>query len=779
MQGRWFRSCAHWGAFDVAVETGRAVAVRAFARDPAPSPLLASVIPNLYARSRIAAPMVRAGWLRHRRGDGRRGADGYVEVRWDDALKLVGEALARTRAEHGNRAIFGGSYGWSSAGRVGHARTLLHRFLNGTGGFVDQRENYSWAAGEVILRRIVGGIEAVAGPVTDWRTIVAETRFLLLLGGAAPKNGRVTSGGAGEHNYAAQWRAARAAGTRMVVVSPDRDDAPAELGAEYLPIRPNTDLALMLGIAHSLITNDRHDKVFLEHHAVGADDFIAYLRGAPDGTPKDADWAAAITGVPAERIRRLADELAGTRSLISATWSLQRAERGEYVYWGVIALAALVGQIGLPGGGFAFGYGSINGMGGARPPGLKGAAMATGDNPVGLAIPVARVADLLEGGKTLDYDGTRIALPDIHLVYWAGGNPFHHHQDVNRLLAAWQRPDCVIVQDSWWSATARHADIVLPATTTLERTDVSSAPRDRFLFPMRQAVAPVGLARNDYDIFRELSAAFGVEPRFSEGRDMAGWARHLYETARAGMARSGVALPDYDAFVAQGHAEIPPSARPFVLFEDFRRDPRAHPLATPSGRIEIASAAIAGFGRADCPGLPEWRAPREWLGGEAAQRHPLHLLSVQPPARLHGQLDDGPPSLAAKVAGREPIRINPADARRRGIRAGDVVRVFNDRGAFLAGAVLTDALLPGVASIATGARYCPVEPGRPGTLDAHGNPNLVAHDRGTSAIAQGPAPQSTLVEIERWTGDAPPVERGAPVPATDDAKAADRVTAPP
>ncbi len=169
---------------------------------------------------------------------------------------------------------------------------------------------------------------------------------------------------------------------------------------------------------------------------------------------------------------RLLPRLPGKRVLVAANWSLQRARHGEQPYWAIIALAAILGQIGLPGGGFAFGYGSSNGMGNPRPDTpLYG--LPIGINPVDIAIPVARVADLLlNPGETVRFDGRPITYPDIRLVYWAGGNPFHHHQDLNRLRQAFRRPATVIVNECYWTATARHADIVLPATTALERNDI-------------------------------------------------------------------------------------------------------------------------------------------------------------------------------------------------------------------------------------------------------------------------------------------------------------------
>lgn len=192
-----------------------------------------------------------------------------------------------------------------------------------------------------------------------------------------------------------------------------------------------------------------------------------------------------------------------------------------------------------------------------------------------------------------------------------------------------------------------------------------------------------------------------------------------------------------------------------MFLKAFRRDPERSPPSTPSGRIEIASATIAGFGISDCPGHPVWLDPPADLRPSAT--HPLHLLSNQPRTRLHSQHDHGTVSRASKIAGREPILINPRDAADRSIADGDVVRVFNRRGAFLAGAVLSEGIRAGVVQIATGVWYDPLEPDRDGGADKHGNPNLVTPDVGASGLSQGCAAQSAAVEVERWHDAIPPV----------------------
>jgi biotin/methionine sulfoxide reductase len=277
---------------------------------------------------------------------------------------------------------------------------------------------------------------------------------------------------------------------------------------------------------------------------------------------------------------------------------------------------------------------------------------------------------------------------------------------------------------------------------------------------MKQLVPPQGQARNEFDYMSDIADALGVRPRYTQQRDEAAWLRAMYGRAREVYARMDVVIPDFDTFWELGFLEIPEPETPFVAFRAFRANPEASKLNTPSGRIELFSERIASFGYDDCPGHPIWRRPEEYLG--TARAGQLHLLSVQPATRLHGQMDMARLSRASKVQGREAILIQTEDAAERGIRDGDVVRVFNARGACLAGAVLTEGLLRGVCVLPTGAWFDPLEPGVPGSLCVHGNPNVLTRDAPTSKLSQGPIAQSCLVEIERWAAPVPPVKVHAP-----------------
>ena len=588
----------------------------------------------------------------------------------------------------------GGSQGWSSAGLFHEARVQLHRFLAASGGYTDQVMNYSFGAALAFLPHIVGCPQSVVGPLTSWSSIARHSRLMVLFGGANPKNTLVSKGGCASHSTGGWIAELAKASVEVVNISPIREDGPDAVRPEWIPIRPNTDTAMLLALTHTLVSEGLHDQDFLDKFCAGFERVLPYLMGDSDGQPKSADWAAPITGVPADTIRALARRMAATRTMVTASWSLQRAHHGEQPYWAVILLASALGQIGLPGGGFGFGYGSGAGIGDA-PLSFAAPAMDSIKNPINVTIPAARISDcLLNPGGAYDFNGKRGNYPDIKLVYWAGGNPFHHHQDTNKLRRAWQRPETVVVHEPWWTATARHADIVLPATTSLERNDIGGARRDKFIMAMQQAVAPVGEARNDFAIFSDLAKRLGVAEAYTQGRDENAWLRHLYEGCRRSAGANAAALPDFDTFWTTGYLEIPAASEEYVLFGDFRADPEKHKLRTPSGRIELYSEKIAGFGYDDCPPHPTWIEPWEWLGGKDAKTYPLHLVSSQPRDRLHSQMDCGPVAASGKIAGREAIAINPADAKARGINDGDVVRVHNARGSCLAGAIVSDSSAP-------------------------------------------------------------------------------------
>ena len=411
-----------------------------------------------------------------------------------------------------------------------------------------------------------------------------------------------------------------------------------------------------------------------------------------------------------------------------------------------MVLAAALGQIGLPGGGYAYSLGAI-GYYGRRVNAVPGPTLGQGRNGVADFIPVARIADmLLNPGTTYRYNGETRVYPDIRLVYWAGGNPFHHHQDLNRLRKAFARLDTLVVHELAWTASAR-------------REDIGYSTNDPLMVAMHRIAEPFGLARDDYEIFSDLAERLGARDAFTEGRTARQWLTHLYEPTRVSLAARGLAAPSFEEFWEGGSLSVPQHLDDGGTLRRFREDPIAHPLPTPSGRIEIFSAKIAGHRDADCPGHPHWLEKTD----VPRPGSPLYLIANQPATRLHSQLDFGGHSTEAKHRGREVARMNPRDANARGIADEDIIRLFNARGACLAAVRVTEAIAPGIVQLPTGAWYDPMDPEEEAPLCVHGNPNVLTRDIGTSSFAQGCTGQLTTVEVERFNGNLPPIRAFDPM----------------
>jgi trimethylamine-N-oxide reductase (cytochrome c) len=344
----------------------------------------------------------------------------------------------------------------------------------------------------------------------------------------------------------------------------------------------------------------------------------------------------------------------------------------------------------------------------------------------------------------------------VKLAYWVGGNPFVHHQERNRMLQAWQNLEVFIVHDHQWTPTARHADIVLPATTTYERNDLDHVGdySSSHILAMKKIVDPVFEARNDYDIFQALAAKFGKEKEFTEGKSEMDWLKSFYDDAKGQAEKKGVKMPDFDAFWnGEGVIEFPvTTGKSFVRYATFREDPLLNPLGTPTGKIEIYSKNIEKMGYDDCPPHPTWMEPMERLGGPNT-KHPLHIVASHPKSRLHSQLSATVLRSTYQVNGHEPCLINTKDAADRGIADGDIVRVFNDRGQILAGAKVTDDIRQGCIRVSEGGWYDPAEPGKPGTLSKYGDVNTLTYDVGTSKLGQGNCGHSASGDVEKYKGE--------------------------
>lgn len=759
---RFRQHSSHWGSFRARATPEGGLEIAPFAEDPAPSALLDNLSAALRHPARLRKPLVRRGWLTDGPGpDTRRGRDSYVEMEWEAALDLAAAELARLGAGAAlpvegplpGARVFGGSYGWASAGRFHHAQGQLHRFLNTVfGGYVGGVDSYSSAAGAVILSMVWGNTMKLTRDHPYLEELARDTELVLAFGGLPLRNTAISPGGISQHVMAQALQRAAARGCRFVAISPVADDMAALPGVTRLAPRPGSDVALMLGMAYRLHQTGKADLAYLARYTTGYDRFLAYLTGQSDGQAKTPAWAAALCDLPEAEIVALADLAASRRTLINVAFALQRAEHGEQPVWMALTLAAMLGQGARPGAGFCYGLGSIGNIG--KPAlAVPLPTMPQGVNRVGDFILVARIAELLlNPGKAYTYKGQTRRYADIRLVYWAGGNPFHHHQDLARLSQAFARPDTIILHDSVGTASAAHADIVFPATLTAEREDIGAGGNDPYLVAMEPLAPPAGEARDDFAILSALAQRLGCAEGFTEGLDARGWLQRLYAPTQAALAALGQPAPEYESFRQGMVLPLPLRQGPGEI-QRFHQDPEAHPLSTASGRIEIYSDKVAASG---LPGHPVWLEPQEWLGAPLAARHRFQLVANQPSGRLHSQLDFGAASQAQKHQGREIARMHPQDAGRLGIAPGSVIRIWNDRGAVLAVAALSEGLRPGVIQLSTGAWYAPRWLAGLGLTCVNGNPNAVTSDRGASGLSQGSAGQLALVSVEPFAGPVPP-----------------------
>lgn len=751
---------AHWGVARVRMTDGRPALVP-IAEDMRPSERMADYLAGRDGAERLLAPKVREGYLRACR-EGRdpaltredRGREAFVEVEWEEALELAARAIERTYADHGPSAVWGRSYGWKNTGEVNNPIGLLRRLLMLKGGFVQTFNSYSTAAIAAIQKVIAGSGDPDVPPAAE----VLEHAERVILWGADPVVTNDIAWTTTLHDTAKVFEAMRTKeGLEVVAVNPVKPETLDVTGGRWIAPLPGTDAALALGLVHTLWATGRADRHFLETRTTGFETLEACLNGRLDGVVRDAAWAADICGLDEKTIRDFAEELAAHRTMIMLGWGPQRARYGESTVWAVWALAAALGQIGGRGTGIGTRYHySSGGAGASAGRGLPGlpvnvAPIGPVTHPERLPkpLPVAAVADvLLNPGKRIRCGGIELKYPDIRLVFWAGGNPFAHHPDTGRLAAGFRRPDAVIACDVFETATTKYADILLPASHPLERSDIAGIGgyAARGIVRSSQVFEPKGNVLSDYEIFRHLAAKLGLEGVFTEGLDEQGWQRRLYEEAVRREAAAGLELPDWDAFVKKGIVFFPEAAPGPTALERFAADPEGAPLATESGRIMLASKRVAEAGLEDCPGHPAYL-------GEPSKPGEYRLVSPKSAWRLHSQLD-AVTRRAHNTDGCEPCWINEDDAARLGISTGDAVRLSTPRGSVRAAAVVTDRVRPGVLALHHGAWAETTEAGEREDggvrLDCrHGAANVLVPDLPTSGWSRGNNAAAYDVRLER------------------------------
>lgn len=682
-------------------------------------------------RSRLHNPLR----LRHpMKRVGPRGEGNFQRISWDEAIAAIAARLKHTVEHHGPASVYI-QYATGDCGLIsGHA--AAQRLMNLMGGYLARYNDYSSACLSYTAPFVTGYRD------TNSYATLAHSKLIILNG----FNPAETIYETNSNHYLAR---AREAGARIVVIDPRFTETAATFADEWLPLRPTTDAALFAAMAQVLIAEKLFDRQFLDRYCIGFDEahmpagvpagnsFESYVSGGCDGVPKTPEWAAGITGIEAHAIRSLARSYGTLRpAQLLQGLGPQRHAHGEESVRAGIALACMTGNLGVLGGGWGGGEG-------VRRLQIPVAGLPTGENPIKSRIPVFLWTDaIVRGTEMTAEDGVKDGpLPsNIKFIFNLGSNTLvNQHADVNRTVRILQDErlvDCIVVSDQFLTPSARFADILLPADHSLERADIGVPwSGERYIVFGDKAVEPPFECKHDYWWLSRVAERLGIGEAFTEGKSEEQWLRQLVGEAR----EVDPQFPSYEELRERGVYRK--DSEEYVAFEKEIRDPAGHPFPTPSGKIEIFSKTLFDRNRADIPGVPRYIPAWEGPEAEIAGRYPLQCIGPHSKRRTHSTWDEDP---WMEEADPQQMSISPHDAAARGIRNGDRVKVFNDRGALLIRARVTKRIRPGVVAIPQGAWYTPGTDG----VCRRGCINVLTSQQATP-LAHGNAQHTLLVEVKR------------------------------
>ena len=771
--------CANrFGPFYANVVSGQITSVDPFEADKFPSTFNNAVAECVQNESRVLYPCVRKSYL-EKKGPNKpelRGEEEFVRVSWDTALDLAAKALKENFDKYGSESIYGECYWWGGSGKVSWGRATARRMLTILGGFVSEDGNYSYGAGHVIMPHVIGTIEPNEVP-TRWEAILRSAKTIVFWGSNPVITNEIGVGVPTHEGYDvyAKLKEMNAKGEKKIyAVDTYKNDTIRYLNSDFMGVVPGTDTAMMIGMCHYLYENNLYDEAFIKKYTVGFSKFKDYFLGTHDNVVKNLDWASKICGVSVKKLEELCVSLAKNESLIISGFAIQRQDHGEQSYWALITLASMLGHIGKEGCGFmTCDQGHTTSTDRFKAPALKGLSSipsekyTTEDSPwvknKGYVIPNSRIIDaLLNPGQEMQRNGEIYKLPRMRVSVSASGSIFTRHQELNRAVQAWKKLDTVITMEPYWTSGAKLSDIVLPAAIEPERNDIEqSNATGEYIFAIKQAVQPMGESRSDFEICKGICKRWGMEEVFTEGKTEMEWIKEIFADAMDQAKALGYDnLPTFDEFWERGYVKFDKKdeeKKYYTRFANFRENPNKFRLGTPSGKIEIYSPVIAKMKYDDCLGHPAWFEPTEWLGDkEKTKKYPLALNTPHSRFRLHSQLDNSIVRNYSKINGREPIFISQSAAKKRDIVTGDVVRVFNDRGEILCGAVVSDKTQDDVVIVCEGAWYDPEVYGKK-SLCQHGCVNVLTKDKGTSKLAQSNIAHTNLVQVEKYKGAIRPI----------------------
>lgn len=674
---------------------------------------------------RLRYPMKRVG----ERGEGK-----FQRISWEEATDLIAREWVRIRDTYGPGSRYVNYATGISAAISGSS--LAKRLLKLDGGYLGYYNSYSTACIRKATDLMYGTCET-GNSLVDWLN-----SNLIILWGHNPAETKFDS----QTMY--YLRRARKKGIPIIVVDPRRNDTAEQLGAEWIPLRPATDAALQDAMAYVIVEEGLQDQDFLDRCCLGFDKahmpegvdpsecVLSYLTGEKDGVAKTPEWAAAITGVPAETIRSLTIRYATARpAALVQGFGAQRHAYGEQGARGGILLACMTGNVGVSGG-----WASGSGLCTQHP----WVDMPDVPNPYPMEIPTYLWTEaVVRGHELTELDGVtggEQLQSDIKMILNLAGNCLiNQHGDINRtaeILRDTSKCEFIVCSDLFMTASAKFADVLLPGVSMFEGENITQPWQyGDFVGFNNQVIEPMYEGRFEYDWLSEVAEKIGLGPQFTEGRTLGQWLEWCYEDLR----RKEPELPDYETFKKAGiwrYKNTPVR----IAFADQRRDIDHHPFPTPSGKVELFSPKIwqTRF-REFMPAIPRYVDPPEGPNDPLREQYPLQLIGWHTKRRCHSIHDN---NQAMHAIDPQALWMHPKDAQERGITEGQQVLIWNDRGRVQIGAHLTERIMPGVVALSQGAWYAPDENG----TDHGGCINVLTSLRPTP-YARGNGQHTNLVEV--------------------------------
>lgn len=694
-----------------------------FLYDEAPTQMIQNYKSRISHPTRIKKPCVRKKFLDGAIGD-RSFDDEFIELEWEEVLDLVANKLKKYYDEYGYKSIYAESYEWGGVGKIGWGRMLMHRLIRCIGGGVFESGDYSTGAGIVMLPYVFGSSVVYEKP-TEYKQILNNAKVVVFWGANPLITNKISHDIPLHEHEKYLKKLANDTSIQKIFIDTHINESAKKLNAKTFCINSNTDSAMIVGMCHFLYTSGLYDKDFIDTHTQGFLDFKRYFMGEDDGVVKDTLWASKICGCDENNLKSLAKLIRQNKSIIITGRAIQRQENGELNYLALSTLACMCGHIGKDGLGIEFNLSSgCKGEVSKNTKKLKNINELLGFvEDKAFYIPSSRLSDcLLNPSKTIKHNLSSITYPDIKLLINACGSYFTHQPNTNESIKAWQKPECIITLEPFWTSQAKLSDIVLPVAIEGERYDIEISSNKEIIFMLKPVKKPFYEAKSDFWICKQIAKRFDKENEFCGGLDKLDLVKLSYEDIKNSYQKEGIILPSFDEFYKNSFVKIEglKTLAPYTRF-------------CPVPKINLSNKALS----------KDISSYAKYIKSDEMSKYPLSLSSIHSGFRLHSQLHNS--DIKDTQSDLEPALINPNLAKDKGIKNGDVVLVYNDRGGVLAGARLSDDVPYKCIVIAQGAWY-----DKCGDICINGNVNVLTSSAPSSNLSQSNIAHTCSVDIKKY-----------------------------